>query len=170
MPQKRYNKLYQAFSIALVLCFLSACASSPKQKTVVKPQNQQTLETVRQGKVTQVSDVMLSGRVTPIGSTTAGVLGRVAGASAGGTSGAAIQILATLGGMVGSILGASAEEKMTRQAGQEIFIQLDNSDETVRVVQALDNQTPFKMGDAVKVIENGSKSRVILSNPPAATE
>lgn len=169
IPLKPYKgsptlQYYQAFwrllvmlSIVISLSQLTACAST-KDKSVVKPQSQQTVENVYFGTVSEVNEVMLAGRVTPVGSTTAGVLGRVAGASAGGTSGAAVQILATLGGMVGGILGSSAEEAMTRKPGLEIYVVLDASAEMVRVIQTA--ETTFSKGDRVKVIENGSKSRV----------
>ncbi len=144
-----------AFTIFASL--LAGCANNP-DKQVVKQQEQQTIVDVSFGTVSEVNEVMLAGNVTPIGGTTAGVLGRVAGASAGGSSGAAVQILATLGGMVGSILGSSAEEAMTRKKGLEIYVILDDTQEMVRVVQTA--EVAFKAGDAVKVIENGSKSHV----------
>ncbi len=156
------KKIFCFNQLLLILCFvslhlLSGCASH-SDKTVVKQQEQKTVVNVSFGTVSEVNEVMLAGNVSPIGGTTAGVLGRVAGASAGGSSGAAIQILATLGGMVGSILGSSAEEAMTRKKGLEIYVILDDTQEMVRVVQLAD--VAFKAGDAVKVIENGSKSHV----------
>lgn len=156
------KKTFYFNQLLLIIFFIcttaiAGCANNP-DKQVVKQQEQQTIVNVSFGTVSEVNEVMLAGRVTPIGGTTAGVLGRVAGASAGGSSGAAVQILATLGGMVGSILGSSAEEAITRQKGLEIYIILDDTEEMVRVVQTA--EITFKAGDAVKVIENGSKSHV----------
>lgn len=143
----------------LVICagLVTGCANKP-EKQVVKQHEQHSVVSVSFGTVSEVNEVMLAGNVSPIGGTTAGVLGRVAGASAGGSSGAAVQILATLGGMVGSILGSSAEEAMTRKQGLEIYVVLDDTEEMVRIVQVA--EVPFKAGDFVKVIENGSKSHV----------
>lgn len=151
-----FNPLF-VVTLMLITSFLTGCASN-KEKQVVKKQEQQTIVNVSFGTVSEVNEVMLAGTVSPIGGTTVGVLGRVAGASAGGSSGAAVQILATLGGMVGSILGASAEEAMTREKGLEIYVVLDDTEEMVRVVQTA--EVAFQAGDFVKVIENGSKSHV----------
>lgn len=158
MRLSRFTHFTSLILLVLSLSLLSGCASNQKQKEVYNKSSEQVLETVQTGVVTEVNDVMLAGQVSPIGNTTVGVLGQVAGASAGGSSGAAVQILATLGGMIGSILGASAEEAITRKPGQEIYVKLDDSDETVKIVQVLDQ--PFKTGDMVRVIQNGSKSRV----------
>lgn len=148
---------WQLHIILLFYAVLTACASS-QNKEVYNHEGEHSVAVVKKGVVTEVNEIMLAGRVTPIGNTTLGTLGRVAGASAGST-GPAAQILATLGGMIGSIVGATAEESMTRKKGQEIYIDLHDSDETIKVIQQL-SEKPFATGDEVKVIQNGAKSRV----------
>lgn len=141
----------------LTALLLSSCATT-KTEEVYNREGVQPVEAVQTGVIESIKPIQIGGNITPIGNTTVGILGRVAGAAAGG-GGAVSQILATLGGMLGSIAGASAEEAITRKEGIKITLMLDYG-ETIAIVQAIDDKETFKTGEKVKVIDHDGIKRV----------
>lgn len=147
-------KTTRLFVIALLSILVAACASS-NSGSVYSRDDARKVQTVRTGIVESVRQVKLEGTKTPIGTVAGGAVGGIAGSSVGGGRGSAIA--AVIGAVAGGIAGSAIEEGVTRKDGLEITIKLDGGG-LVAVVQEADEA--FNIGEKVRLIENGSTTRV----------
>jgi outer membrane lipoprotein SlyB len=99
--------------------------------------------------------VKLEGTKSPVGTIAGGAVGGIAGSSIGGGRGSAIA--AVIGAVAGGLAGSAVEEGVTRKDALEITVKLDGGS-LIAIVQEADEV--FKAGDKVRLIENGSTSRV----------
>jgi outer membrane lipoprotein SlyB len=90
----------------------------------------------------------------------------VAGAVAGGFlgsnigSGRASNTAGAIGGaMVGSAIASQAQQAMTSRRGIEISVRLDQGG-SVAIVQEVNPREQFSVGDRVRIISSGGRSRV----------
>jgi outer membrane lipoprotein SlyB len=141
-------------SALLLATLLAACASS-NSGSVYSRDEARRVQTIKMGVVESVRTVSLEGTRTPIGGAAGAVVGGVAGSTVGHGAGQAIATV--VGAVVGGLAGAAAEEGITRKNGLEITVKLDNGS-LVAVVQEADEQ--FHPGDRVRLVENGSTTRV----------
>lgn len=141
-------------STLLLAALLAACASS-NSGSVYSRDEARRVQTIKMGVVESVRTVSLEGTRTPIGGAAGAVVGGVAGSTVG--HGAGQTIATVVGAVVGGLAGAAAEEGITRKNGLEITVKLDNGS-LVAVVQEADEQ--FHPGDRVRLVENGSTTRV----------
>jgi outer membrane lipoprotein SlyB len=139
---------------ALLSVLLAACASS-NSGSVYSRDEARKVQTVKTGVVESVRPVKLEGTKSPVGTIAGGAVGGIAGSSVGGGRGSAIA--AVIGAVVGGLAGSAAEEGITRKDGLEITVKLDGGG-LVAVVQEADES--FKAGEKVRLVENGSTSRV----------
>ena len=139
--------------IASVL-LVTACASS-NSGSVYSRDEAKRVQTVKTGVVESVRQVQIEGTKTPIGTVAGGAIGGIAGSSVG--SGRTSSVVAVIGAVAGAIAGSAVEEVATRKDGLELTIKLDGGG-LVSIVQEADEM--FKAGDKVRIIENGSTSRV----------
>jgi len=115
------------------------------------------VQSVEEGEVVYVREVMIEGTKSGFGTIAGGALGYALGRTVGGGSGK--QIAKTAGAVGGAVAGSVAEEKMTQQKGLEITIEL-NSGEVIAIVQAAD--VPFNVGDTVRVLRRpNGEARVV---------
>ncbi|MEQ1766453.1 MAG: glycine zipper 2TM domain-containing protein [Methylotenera sp.] len=147
-------KATRLLAIGLLSLFVAACASS-NSGSVYSRDDARKVQTVRTGIVESVRQVKLEGTKTPIGTVAGGAVGGIAGSSVGGGRGSAIA--AVIGAVAGGIAGSAIEEGVTRKDGLEITIKLDGGG-LVAVVQEADEA--FNIGEKVRLIENGSTTRV----------
>ena len=142
--------------VALLVVSALGCASS-MSGDVYSRQDAQKVQTVEEGEVVMVREVLIEGTKSGLGTIAGGILGGALGSAIGSGSG---RTIATAGGAVlGALGGSGVEEASTRQAGLEITVQL-RSGEVVSIVQAADQ--PFQVGDFVKVLRRpGGVARVI---------
>lgn len=139
---------------ALISVLLVACASS-NSGSVYSRDEARKVQTVKTGVVESVRPVKLEGTKSPVGTIAGGAVGGIAGSSVGGGRGSAIA--AVIGAVVGGLAGSAAEEGITRKDGLEITVKLDGGG-LVAVVQEADET--FKAGEKVRLVENGSTTRV----------
>lgn len=139
---------------ALLSILLAACASS-NSGSVYSRDEARKVQTVKTGVVESVRPVKLEGTKSPVGTIAGGAVGGIAGSSVGGGRGSAIA--AVIGAVVGGLAGSAAEEGITRKDGLEITVKLDGGG-LVAVVQEADES--FKTGEKVRLVENGSTTRV----------
>lgn len=139
---------------ALISVLLVACASS-NSGSVYSRDEARKVQTVKTGVVESVRPVKLEGTKSPVGTIAGGAVGGIAGSSVGGGRGSAIA--AVIGALVGGLAGSAAEEGITRKDGLEITVKLDGGG-LVAVVQEADET--FKAGEKVRLVENGSTTRV----------
>lgn len=147
-------RVLQWVSLVLIVAFLGACASS-NSGSVYSRDEARKAQTVKTGVVESVRNVKLEGTKSPVGAVAGGAVGGIAGSSIGGGRGS--MIAAVIGAVAGGLAGSAIEEGVTRKNAYEITVKLDGGN-LVSVVQEADEQ--FAPGDRVRIIENGTTSRV----------
>lgn len=140
----------------LVVFIVNGCAPSMSGSSYTRSQARQ-VQTVEEGEVVYVREVMIEGTKSGFGTLAGGALGYALGRTVGGGSGK--KIAKTAGAVGGAVAGSVVEEKMTQQKGLEITVKLD-SGEVIAVVQAADEQ--FNEGDIVRVLRRpNGEARVV---------
>jgi len=114
-------------------------------------------QSTKSGRITSIRNVKLEGGTTA-GTLLGGVAGGVLGHEIGG--GSTANTLGSIGGaMVGSAIGSHLEQGMGSKAGLEIVVKLDGGG-SVSVVQEYNKRESFNVGDRVRVLYNGNKTRI----------
>jgi outer membrane lipoprotein SlyB len=147
-------KATRLIAVGLLSIFIAACASS-NSGSVYSRDDARKVQTVRTGIVESVRSVKLEGTKSPVGTIAGGAVGGIAGSSIGGGRGSAIA--AVIGAVAGGLAGSAVEEGVTRKDALEITVKLDGG-AIIAIVQEADEE--FRAGDKVRLIENGSTSRV----------
>lgn len=149
----------------LILCAtaslgLSACtAFGPSNSGSVYSSGQANREQiVRMGTVESVRPVTIdssNGQPGMLGVIGGGALGAVAGSAIGGGRGSiATGIIGAIGG---AVAGQAVENRVSKHAGLEITVRLDNG-ELRAIVQDADE--PFAPGQRVRLLSSGGTTRV----------
>ena len=114
-------------------------------------------QSVNMGRITSIRNVQIQG-----GNTAGTVIGGVAGGALGSNigSGRTSNTAGAVGGaLVGGAVGSHAQQRMQTRNGIEITVRLD-SGRSVAVVQEVSPNERFNVGDRVRVLSNGSRTRV----------
>ena len=134
--------------VTLLLCLaLAGCASSRSGQVYTRDQARVT-HTIEMGTVVQVEQVQIEGTKSQVGTIAGVAVGGVLGSTIG--QGRGRDVATVLGAVGGGLAGAAAEEELTKKAGLEITVSLDNG-QTIVVVQEADVQ--FYVNDRVRVIK-----------------
>jgi outer membrane lipoprotein SlyB len=142
--------------IILIGLIAVGCAPSMSGSTYSRDQAQKA-QTVHEGEVIMVREVLVEGTKSGLGGVAGGVMGFVLGSTIGGGSGK--NVARAAGAIGGAAAGAAIEEGATRQKGLEITVQLDNG-ETISIVQGADET--FDEGDSVKVLRRPDGSARVI--------
>jgi len=140
------SKVIIIFFMVITAVYVTGCASS-KSGEVYSRDHARQVQTVENGMVESVKEVLIEGTKTPIGTAAGGVVGGVIGSTVGGGSGR--KIATVIGALAGAAAGSAAEEGITRKPGLEIIVKKD-SGQTIVVVQEAD--VMFAAGDRVRII------------------
>ncbi len=132
--------------MVIATSFITGCASSRSGQVYSRDEARQ-VQTVENGSVESVKQVVIEGTKTPIGTAAGGVTGGVVGHSVGGGSGK--DIATVVGALVGAAAGTMVEEGITSKQGLEIIVRKD-SGQTIVVVQEAD--MPIAVGERVRII------------------
>ena len=132
--------------VILIGLIAAGCASSMSGSTYSRNQAQK-VQTVHEGEVIMVREVLIEGTKSGLGGLAGGIMGFALGGTIGGGSGKGLARAA--GTVGGAAAGGAIEEGATRQKGLEITIQLENG-RVVSIVQAADER--FDEGDLVRVL------------------
>ena len=114
-------------------------------------------QSVKTGKITSIRNVNLEG-----GTTAGALIGGAAGAVAGhniGSGSTANTLGAIGGGLLGSAIGSHVQQSAGSKAGLEIMVKLDGGG-SLSIVQEYNKREAFNVGDRVRVLYNGNKTRV----------
>jgi outer membrane lipoprotein SlyB len=133
----------------------TGCVRSLSGDTYSREEAQRSMS-FREGTVTAVRKVRLEGTKSPVGAGAGAVVGGVAGSGIGSGRGAVVGTV--LGAVVGGLAGAATEEVVTRDDAWELTIQMDRGESVVVVQEA--GKDVFAAGERVRVVQNGSKTRV----------
>lgn len=146
--------VYIALVTIAVSTVIGGCASS-NSGSVYRRGEARVEQTVRMAVVESVRAVTIEGTKSPVGTVAGGAVGGIAGSTIGQGRGSAVG--AVVGAVIGGIAGSAAEEGVTRRAGAEITVRLDNG-EFRAIVQEADEQ--FKPGERVRLVSTGGTTRV----------
>lgn len=144
-----------AIPATLAAVLLAGCASGLGSRDYERTEARRVYE-VKMGVVESVRAVQLEGTKSGVGTIGGAAVGGIAGSSVGGGKGSAIG--AVLGAVAGGVAGSAAEKAVTKQAGLEITVRLDNG-RVIAITQA-DEGEQFNVGDRVRVLESGGEARV----------
>lgn len=114
-------------------------------------------QAVAQGRITAIRYVKIEGNHTA-GTIIGGLAGGVLGSQLGGGS-TAHTAGAVGGALVGGAVGSHAQQAMENRQGIEITVRLDHGG-SVAVVQQVSRNEQFNVGDRVRVLSSGGRSRV----------
>ena len=142
--------------IILIGFIAVGCASSMSGSTYSRDQAQK-VQTVHEGEVIMVREVLIEGTKSGVGGLAGGVMGYALGSTIGGGSGK--RVARAAGAVGGAAAGAAIEEGATRQKGLEITVKLDNG-ETISIVQGADEK--FDEGDLVRVLRRPDGSARVI--------
>eukprot|EP01035_Chromulina_nebulosa_P060685 gene60685-83013_t len=142
--------------LALSLTVVAGC-KFPSSGTVYDRRQAGRSMTVEAGDVVGVRDVEISGRNTVIGVGGGAVVGGAAASGGTGVGGAVVQAAGMVGG---AILGEAVEEGVTRKRAQEIMIKTSKGN-TIAVVQEVDKDGGFRVGEHVQVLEAGNGTTTV---------
>ncbi len=141
-----------------VSALLIGCAQDTLTGDVYSRGEARTAETVQTGRITAIDGVKIEGE-----SQGGGLLGSVAGGFLGSNigHGRASHTAGAIGGAaLGGVAGSHIQQGMGSRQGIRISVKLDGSGRTVAVVQQVNANAPFQVGDRVKVLTSGSRMRV----------
>jgi outer membrane lipoprotein SlyB len=114
-------------------------------------------QSVRTGTIVSIRNINIQGSSTGgtlVGAGVGGLLGNQFGGGSGRTA-------ATVGGaLVGGALGSQAGQSMNSRRGIEIDVSLDQNRERISVVQEVNPRESFSVGDKVRVMVGGGRTRV----------
>lgn len=145
------------FALAAAVTLLAACSLTAPGGSGYTRQEAGRVETVQHGTITALRPVRIQGTRSGAGAVAGAVGG---GLAASGVSGGRTGLVAAVIGIVGGgLLGSMTEEGMTRTDGVEIGLKMDDGRE-ISIVQALDPNEEFRVGDKVRVLYSGSQARV----------
>jgi len=142
--------------IILIGLIAVGCASSMSGSTYSRDQAQK-VQTVHEGEVIMVREVLIEGTKSGLGGLAGGIMGFALGSTIGSGSGKGVARAA--GTIAGAAAGGAIEEGATRQRGLEITVKLDNG-ETVSIVQGADER--FDEGDLVRVLRRPDGSARVI--------
>lgn len=153
------NKTFKSsffLAAACPLLFVSCAQTSNTGDTYSKHEAGHA-QSVKTGRITSIRNIKIEGGNTA-GKLIGGVAGGVAGHNIG--SGSTANTLGAIGGaLVGSAVGSHVQQGAGSRAGLEITVKLDAGG-SISIVQEVSSKESFRTGDRVRVLYNGSKTRV----------
>ncbi|WP_299013194.1 glycine zipper 2TM domain-containing protein [uncultured Photobacterium sp.] len=117
-----------------------------------------TIQQVRYGTIVKTEPVTIEGEGQVVGAIAGAAVGGILGSKIGGGSGS--DIAAIGGGVLGGVAGSKAAEGVTRRNGVNLTIKMD-SGETVAIVQEVNPNVIFQVGQRVRVNIDGKTARVM---------
>ena len=144
---KRFKSaVIMIFLVSVMAFYVTGCATS-RSGQVYSRDHARQVQTVENGTVESVKEVVIEGTKTSIGTAVGGVTGGVLGSTIGSHEGKTVAMV--LGALAGAAAGTAAEEGLTRKAGLEIIVKKDNG-QTIVIVQEADIM--IAAGDRVRII------------------
>lgn len=136
---------------------MASCAQDTMTGDTYSRNDARQTQSVSKGRITAIRPVKIEGNHTA-GTIIGGVAGGVLGSQLGGGS-TAHTAGAVGGALVGGAVGSHAQQAMENRNGIEITVRLDQGG-SVAVVQEVSRNEQFNVGDRVRVLSSGGRSRV----------
>jgi outer membrane lipoprotein SlyB len=148
------SKLLIALPVAILL---SSCAQDSLTGDTYSRGEAGRAQSVQTGRITSIRPVKIEGGNqggTLVGALAGGFLGsNIGGGRAANTAGA------VGGALVGSAIGSHAQQAASSRNGIEISVRLDGGG-SLAIVQEVSPREPFYIGDRVRVLGSGDRTRV----------
>lgn len=146
-----------------ILCFsLIGCSGTNPYGTSYSSSEAQSVQSVYYGTIVNITAATInnSDGNNFLGGLAGAAIGGILGSSVGGGTG---KDLATIGGAVlGSYLGNTGANELGKSNGVNLTIKLDNDKRTIAIVQPVEPDVIFKVGDKVQINVEGDSARVTL--------
>jgi len=140
-----------AVILSLNLLLMTACASnSPVSNNTVGSVTKEQVVTTKNATVVSVKNVAIQGRSSGVVRTVGSITGSILGSSVPYAG-------SILGSILGGAVGGEADKAISKQAGLEITLKLDDGEKVV-VTQLADKQ--FKTGDKVQLVTRDGKASI----------
>jgi outer membrane lipoprotein SlyB len=147
----------QALLLLSASLLFSSCAQNSLTGDTYSRGEAGQAQSVSKGRITSIRPVKIEGN-SQAGTILGGIAGGALGSNIGG--GRASNTAGAIGGaIVGGALGSQAQQAMGSRNGIEISVRLDQGG-TVAVVQEVSRNEQFSVGDRVRVLGSGSRTRV----------
>lgn len=146
---------------ALLILTTFGCASPNPYGDSYGSADAQTIQEVYYGTIIKAEPVTLnaSGGTNLIGTIAGAAVGGILGSKVGGGSGADI---AAIGGtLLGGYLGSAAANKMGENNGVNLTIKINSTGDVISIVQAVNPEMLFHVGQKVQVNVEGETARVV---------
>ncbi len=153
-------KYCQISLLLLFACLLSGCANNPYGDTYTLSDTQR-IQSVSYGTIIKTDPVTIEGEGNTVGTIAGAAVGGILGSKVGDGSGAQIATIA--GGILGGVTGSQAAKSITTRNGVNLTIKLDNGN-TIAVVQEVNPNMLFRIGQRVQLNRQGNTARVIPLN------
>lgn len=151
-------KSIKVVAVAAAVALLAGCAGSQKASTFQAGQVQQRMK-VSYATVLDVRVVDIESRPSGAGAAAGTAVGAVAGSTAGQGRGS---IVGAIGGaVIGGVLGTMADRSANSKKGLEIVYQPENSNETLALVQEIDDANPIQRGDRIRLMDSYNSVRAV---------
>ena len=141
---------------ACPMLFVSCAQTTNTSDTYSKAEAGQA-QIVKTGRITSVRNINIEGNNQAgkwVGAIAGGALGSTLGSGRTANTAGAIG-----GAAVGAVAGSHIQQKAGSRAGLEIMVKLDGGG-SISVVQELNKREAFNVGERVRVLYNGNKTRV----------
>ena len=137
---------------------LGGCGSRSLNSNVYSQNQALRTQTVNEGVIVALAPVVIQDEENAVGTLAGSALGGLAGHQVGGGSGKTAGAIA--GAVVGGIVGNEISKDLNSQNGVNITIRLNNN-QMISVVQAVNPEMVFSVGQRVLVYGQGNTSRVV---------
>jgi outer membrane lipoprotein SlyB len=135
----------RACASLLLVGLLCGCVANPGR--TYSRFDTQVPWTVDEARVLEVKEASIEGNSSELGLLGGGLVGGTAGATIGNGTGAGVA--AAVGAVAGALAGVSIEKAATTQRAWEIMLAVENSKETLMIVQLAEQS--FEPGEKVKL-------------------
>ncbi len=153
-------KYCQISLLLFFACLLSGCANNPYGDTYSLSDTQR-IQSVSYGTIIKTEPVTIEGEGNMVGTIAGAAVGGILGSKVGDGSGAQIATIA--GGILGGVTGSQAAKNITRRNGVNLTIKLD-AGSTIAVVQEVNPNMLFRVGQRVQLSRQGNTARVVPLN------
>jgi outer membrane lipoprotein SlyB len=147
-----HRTLYIAIVVGLSACAHSGTGTVYSRSDALRPW------TVRDATIVQVTEAVIDGRESAVGTLGGGFIGHAVGASVGQGTGAGIA--GATGAVAGAIVGRKAEKVATQKKAWEILVQVSESKETLAIVQPAEQV--FDPGEKVRLYTRANGSARVV--------
>ncbi|KLV03355.1 membrane protein [Photobacterium aquae] len=155
----KYQMYWLLCLFAVLGLGLTGCTSPNPYGDSYGVADTRSIQQVRYGTVVKTEPVTIEGEGQAIGAIAGAAVGGILGSKIGGGSGS--DIAAIGGGLLGGYAGSEAAQGITKRNGVNLTIKMDDTGETIAVVQEANPNMIFRVGQRVRVNVEGRTARVV---------